>query len=182
MAIIQLGTLMNEWVKVTDINPPNVTVEVDDVAEVVGAVPPTPVAGTDWLTLPQTSGITECSLALMFYGVGMPDLEIASVWLWGVSADGGAHTAHFLARLGVAIGTIPGCGSGGYQTTKNFATAVRVHKDRSLRPPGVRVVGNDVDCNPMALVDAMGFKYIVLKLQRATGVTGVRLGYCWRML
>ena len=182
MAIIQLGTVMRDWTKVGDINPPIVTLEVDALAEVTGTVPPTAVAGTDWLTLPPVSGVTECSVALMFYGEGSPAQEVGLVWLWGVSADGGAHTAHFLARLSVVIGTTPGCGSGGYGTTKRFGTAIRVHQDRTLRPPGVRIVGNDVDCNPMALIDAMGFKYIVLKLQRPTGVTGVRLGYCWRML
>lgn len=183
MAVLQLGTLMNDWVKVSLVNAGATPPAIDAYAEIPGTVPPGPLPlDVRWIQMPSRgTNLTDCCVAMMFFGIGTAGNEVGKAWIWGVSADGVSHTAHFIGRLGIVLGTTIGSGST-YPTTNRFATAIRVEIDRSLRPPAIRTVGNDRNGNPMVIFDAMGCEYLIVQLQKTSGVSGDRIAYCTKFM
>lgn len=125
---------------------------------------------------------------LGFYGApdtGITAPRTARARVWGISkagADdfGGTYLGELILRMG---NTSPGSGTFLNILNKFVCDIKVVAPDRSLTPPGMRVLGHDVNLGcAYVLLDAMGFLGIALQIRidDPGGITN--LGYVYRIL
>jgi hypothetical protein len=129
------------------------------------------------ITLPVSN-----TIALMFFGDpdGSGD-EVIEVQFWAVNpipAVSGYKIGVWLGQVEADLGTTS---SADLSASTQFFCDIRVVDDRSLNPPGMRVISADPDSGKGAAIlmfDTLGAKQLFIQIKCGTGIA--KAGLAWR--
>jgi hypothetical protein len=146
--------------------------------------PPVTSSGSGRYVITDTEEFNQ--IKALFYGEGTAGSATASIRIWGLSRAYAAGVAQddyvgeLLGQLTVTLGAGTGAASGTF-ASKKFVDTISVDTDSSNLPPGIRVSGDIAGMIASLMIDAVGYKYIIIEIKNV-GFTGGGVGVVWRVL
>lgn len=172
-----LGTTQSDWVKLGTTNStatPNPGTFANPASRptAAGAVFVLPASGD----LP---GLNNISLKFYGQGTATPPASgnYAEAFIWLLNQVGTPYCGVYVGKLRIKLGETTGSG-GTYASNEYFACDILAEDDRSLQPPGMRVVANDTSKGIAAIsFDALGAKIVVVQLRLGSDLSNIGLAY-----
>lgn len=123
-------------------------------------------------------------VAAFFYSDGSAGKQ-PKARIWGISQVEGtsSHVGVLMGELTRTVGSGVGTtDSGGAFSGSRFVNAISVDTDSSNLPPGIRILGDNGNRIAMLLIDAVGFRSIVIELIKGDLDANKVIGVVWRVL
>lgn len=179
-----LGTTQSDWVKrptTANTTAPNAGSFANPPSR------PSDNTGTGVFVLPDTGDLPGLNnISLKFYGQGDPDTDppevdnYAEAFMWLLNKDSVTSTVYcgtYIGKLRIRLGLTVGS-NGTYADDEYFACDILAEDDRSLQPPGMRVVANDTNRGiAMITFDTLGAHIVVVRLRLGAHLSNIGLAY-----
>ena len=182
-----LGTTQSDWVKLTDVTANTTAPNPGSFANLSSR--PTTSASTGVFVLPDSGDLPGLNnISLKFYGERDPeppdpedDPNYAEAFIWLLNRDSqtpsDVYCGVYVGKLRIKLGDTPGSG-GTYTSAQRFACDILAEDDRSLQPPGMRVVANDTNRGIATITfDTLGAHIVVVRLRLGNALANIGLAY-----